>query len=162
VTRRDPDLESLRARLRADLTAAHEQFHAMADAVSEQSWNEPSNNRGWTNGQLLFHILLGFILVPLLARLLIFAGHLPRVYSRSFSGVLNFSTPLFNRVNAVGPRVAARILGREGTIRKFDRVHAQTIARLERIRPSEWSLTMHFPTRWDPRFREDMRLENLF
>ncbi|HEX6728466.1 MAG TPA: DinB family protein [Pyrinomonadaceae bacterium] len=152
----------MRARLRAELEAGREEFHSMADAISEPGWNESSNNPGWTNGQVLFHILLGFILVLPLSWLLIFFGHLPRVCGKAFAAILNFSTPLFHWINKIGPRAAARVLGRNGVIRMFGQVHRAILIRLERVRSSQWALSMHFPTRWDPRFRADMRLEDLF
>ena len=156
------DSDQRRGRLKAELEAAHQEFHEMVDAVSEEGWTEPSNNHGWTNGQVLFHVLLGFILVLPLAGLLIFFGHLPRGWSRLFSNLLDLSTPLFHRVNAIGPRAAARVLGRAGVVHRFDRVHRAILARLARVRPRQWDLVMNFPTRWDPRFRADMRLEDLF
>jgi hypothetical protein len=156
------DAEDRRARLQTELEAARQEFHSMAAQVSEQGWARSSNNPGWTNGQVLFHVLLGFILVLPLARLLVFFGHLPAVFGRAFAGLLNLSTPLFHRINALGPRVAARVLGRAGVIRKFDRVHRAILTRLNRVRPTQWALTMHYPTRWDPRFGAHMRLEDLF
>jgi hypothetical protein len=157
-----PDPETQRAQLRADLATARQEFHEMASSLSEHAWTEPSRNPGWTNGQILFHILLGFILVLPLASLLVFFGHLPRVFSRVFAGILNLSSPLFNRINASGPRAGARLLGKAGVLRKFDKVHGAVLARFDRIRPRDWTLTMHYPTRWDPRFRADMRLADLF
>jgi len=134
----------------------------MVATVSEQGWSEPSKHPGWTNGQVLFHVLLGFLLVPPLVRLLVVFGHLPRVVGRAFAGFLNLSTPLFHRINAVGPRGAARVLGRSGVLARFDRVHRIILTRLEHVRPDQWALTMAYPTRWDPRFGSDMRLEDLF
>jgi hypothetical protein len=84
----------------------------MVASISEREWTEPSQNPGWTNGQIVFHILLGFILVMPLTRLLVFFGRLPALCSRIFAGILNLSTPLFNRINAMGPRAGARLLGR--------------------------------------------------
>lgn len=134
----------------------------MAGAISGRAWTQPSYNPGWTNGQLLFHVFLGFVLVLPLATLLVFFGHLPPVCSRVFARMLNFATPLFNRVNAMGPRAGARLLGREGVVRKFDQAHEAILARLDRVRPGDWTLTMNYPRRWDPRFRTHMRLEDLF
>ena len=45
-------------------------------SISEPWWAKPSHNPGWTNGQLLFHVLLGFVLVLPLAGILVFFGHL--------------------------------------------------------------------------------------
>ena len=156
------DVESQRTLLRSELEAARDEFLVMAASISDRAWTEPSRNPGWTNGQLLFHVLLGFILVIPLANTLVFFGHLPALCSRGLAGILNFSTPLFNRVNAAGPRAGARLLGRAGIIRQFDRVHKAILTRLERVRPGDWALAMHYPTRWDPRFQTPMHLEGLF
>ena len=129
-----------------------------ADIRSARGQNQC--NPGWTNGQLLFHVLLGFALVLPLASLLVFFGHLPRTYSKVFGGI-NFHALLQPRQCARSTR-RVRLLGRAETIRKFDRVHEAILARLDRIRPDDWQLTMHYPTRWDPHFRADMGLEDLF
>lgn len=135
----------------------------MMAMVPNEAWTAPSRNPGWTNGQVLFHVLLGFILVRPLAGLLILFGHLPSSWSRSFAALLEWSTPLFHRINAIGPRGAARLLGRAGVIRMFERVHRGVVARLERVRPGQWALRMRYPVRWDPsRFRDEMGLEDLF
>ena len=84
------DIETRRAQLRADLEGSQREFHALIGSISEQGWTAPSHNPGWTNGQLLFHILLGFILVRPLADLLMVFGHLPHVCSKVFAGILNF------------------------------------------------------------------------
>jgi DinB superfamily len=157
------DIETRREHLRCDLEAARRDFHEMVASISEQWWAKPSHNPGWTNGQLIFHVLLGFILVLPLASILVFFGHLPAVCSRTFAEILNFLTPLFNRINAVGPRGGASLLGRAGLISKFDQVHGAILERLERVRPGDWALAMHYPTRWDPpRFKTPMRMEDLF
>jgi hypothetical protein len=75
------ETDTRRARLISDLEAARGEFHAMVASISEQGWTEPSRNPGWTNGQLLFHVLLGFILVLPLAGILVFFGHLPLDYA---------------------------------------------------------------------------------
>jgi hypothetical protein len=111
VGERDANSDAdLRRKLRDDLETAQQEFHEMMAMVPNEAWTAPSKNPGWTNGQLLFHILLGFILVRPLASLLVFSGHLPGSWSRVFAGLLDWSTPLFHRINAIGPRAAARIL----------------------------------------------------
>jgi hypothetical protein len=106
-----PDFEAQRGRLRSDLDAVRGEFHAMVASISEREWAEPSQNPGWTNGQIVFHVLLGFILVVPLARLLVFFGHLPALCSRIFAGILNLSTPLFNRIDGSSSRDATARAG---------------------------------------------------
>ena len=157
-----PDLEARLTQLRADLELARQDFHKLVDSVPDQAWTQPSHNPGWTNGQILFHILLGFILVRPLASLLILFGQLPDICSKVFAWMLNLATPLFNRINVIGPRIGARLLGRAGIIRKFDQVYYALLTRLDRLHPRHWIMTMRYPTRWDPRFRTNMHLEDLF
>jgi hypothetical protein len=134
----------------------------MVASISEREWAQPSRNPGWTNGQVVFHIFLGFILVVPLARLLVLFDHLPDLCSRIFAETLNVATPLFNLINAIGPRGGARLLGPAGIISKFDQVHRAILARLDRARPADWEATMYYPTRWDPRFQGRMNLMALF
>jgi hypothetical protein len=158
-----PDVEARRTQLRADLELARQEFHTLIDSIPEQAWTLQSRNSGWTNGQVLFHILLGFIVVRTLAGLHILFGQLPVVCSKVFAGILNLATPLFNRINAIGPRGGARWLGRKGIIRRFDQVHSALLKQIDRFQPRHWSLAMHYPTRWDPpRFRTAMSLEDLY
>lgn len=153
-----PEFEVQRTHLRSEFEAVRTEFHTMVASISEREWTQPSRNTGWTNGEIVFHILLGFILVVPLARLLVFFDHLPDLCSRIFAQALNISTPLFDRINAMGPRAGARLLGRAGIISKFDQVHSVILARLDRARPADWEASMHYPTRWDPRFHTRMDL----
>ena len=65
------ELDARRKQLRADLELARQEFHTLIGSLPEQDWTLASHNLGWTNGQVLFHILLGFILIRPLACLLI-------------------------------------------------------------------------------------------
>jgi hypothetical protein len=43
-----------------------------------------------------------------------------------------------------------------------NQVQGAILERLERVRPGGWALAMHYLTRWDPRFKTPMRMEDLF
>ena len=149
-------------RLRSDLEASRAAFHPLVASFSEQGWDAPSANPGWTNGQLLFHIAFAFMLVPPLYHIMRLFGSVPSAWSRRFAVLLDASTPFFNRVNAVGPRLGARIYRGEALGRKFDRVHTAIGKKLDSIRDEEWARGMYYPTHWDPRFGEYVTLEELF
>lgn len=154
-------MDSRQERLRLDLEHARTAFHAALDALPPRAWRAPSHNPGWTNAELCFHMLLGFALVPPLLRLMRWMARLPAWCDSGFARLLNAGTPVFNRVNALGPRVGARLLSREAITRLFDRVHAQITRRLGELSDRELGRGMHFPTRWDPRFRPVMTAEDL-
>lgn len=150
-----------RAALRADLAAVHAAFHALLDALSDADLRQPSRNPGWTNGEVLFHMVFGFIILAALAPLVRFWGRVPRRYSRRFARLLNGATGLFNRVNAVGPRVGGRIYTHRRIGRKFDRAYAAILRLVDTAGDGEWALGMHYPTRWDGLFHDYMTLEDI-
>jgi len=148
--------------IRDELEVARSSFHALLDSLSEQGWYERSQNPAWTNGQLLFHIMLGFILVCPLSRIMWVFGRFPRECSKAFAALLNLGTPLFRRVNATGPRIGSRIYDRDRIGLMYDRVYARVVTRLNSLGDEELAQGMFYPTRWDPGFAEYMKLEDLF
>lgn len=153
--------EGIAARVRSDLESSSCRFHMLLDSLSQDDWDTPSLNPAWTNGQLVYHILFAFMLVPSLFWMIRFWSRLPDSWSRRFARMLDFSTPLFNRVNALGPRGQARLLGRNRASAIFDRVHRTILRNLDSIHGERWHAGMHYPRRWDPTFREFMTFEDL-
>ena len=151
-----------RERVRTGLEAAHRRFHALLDSLSEADWTAPSRNPAWTNGQLVYHILFAFVLIPALFWMIKFWSRLPSRYSRRFAQILNFSTPVFNRINAIGPRGQALVFGRKRAGAIFDRVYRSILKKVDSLRGDEWSAGMHYPRRWDPTFGDFMTFEDLF
>lgn len=149
-------------RTRAQLELAHCQFHALLDSLSEAEWAAPSRNPAWTNGQLVYHILLAFMLVPSLFWMIKFWSRLPASYSRGFAQVLNFTTPLFNRINALGPRGQAFVFGRKRAGSIFDRIHRSILKKVDSLHGGQWAAGMHYPRRWDATFGDFMTFEDLF
>ena len=86
----------VRRRIRDELEETRSQFHTLLDSLSPAEWDAPSHNPAWTNGQLVFHMLFAFMLIPSLFWLVRFSSRLPDRYSRAFARVLDFSTPIFN------------------------------------------------------------------
>lgn len=130
--------------------------------MSEDDWRRRSHNPGWTNGEILAHMAFGFVIANALLPMALFWGRLPNSWSRPLAWILNASTGPFNRVNAFGGRMQGRIftLGQIGTV--YDRATASLLKRVAATRDAGWEHGMHFPTRWDPNFREFMTLEQLF
>ena len=50
----------------SDLEATRASFHALLDSLTEADWYRPSLNPGWTNGEILAHMLFGFIIINVL------------------------------------------------------------------------------------------------
>jgi hypothetical protein len=146
--------------IRLELTAAQATFHALLDGLSEEVLQRPSNNPAWTNKQMLFHMALGFFLLPSLIPLVRVFGRLPPSVSKAFALLLNVSTVPFNWMNALGPRMGARVFTRTALSKVFDWVIGRIIRRLNAIPEHELQRGMYFPYKWDPLFQEYMRLQD--
>ena len=116
----------------------------------------------WTNEQLLFHMLFGYLLVHNLQILVAVLSRLPRRVSKWFAATLNAATRPFHVVNYIGSLGGARVLGYAGMERLMD----VAIRRLQRsvTAASENTLSrgMHFPTGWDPYFDDYMTVRDLY
>jgi hypothetical protein len=146
-----------------ELDAARQSFRLLtADMTTETARRRPSVGTRWTNHQLLFHMLLGYLLVwPLLGVIGVFS-RLPAPAGRRFAGLLNRATGPFNTINYWGACAGAAVLspGRIGVI--ADRVIAALERRVRRSTERSIGRAMPFPTRWDPFFTGDMSIADLY
>jgi DinB family protein len=153
---------SARHQVREELEASRAQFHALLDSLTDADWDAPSHNSAWTNGQLVFHMAFAFALVPALFWMIRFWSRMPDRYSRGFARALDFSTPVFNWFNAIGPRGQALVFGRKRIGSLYDRVNRSILRKVDSLPDDRWSAGMHYPRRWDPIFGDFMTLEDLF
>lgn len=148
--------------IRGELEAVGASFHSLLADPSDDDWRRPSANPGWTNGEVLFHMTLGFMMLAALIPLVRVFGRLPPWASHIFSSILDFATPLFNWVNALGARGGGRVYDRASIGASFDRAHRRLLRLVDRLPDGEWGRRMHYPRRWDPLFDEAMTVERAF
>ena len=145
-----------------ELGRARATFHDLLDAAAKADLIRPSQGTRWTNEQLLFHMLFGYIIVRVLLVLVRLFSHLPDAASRTFARILNSATVPFDLVNYLGSCVGARVFNHRRMGAKLDR----TIDALERRLTSETEADlvrgMHYPVRWDPFFTDFMTLEDMY
>jgi hypothetical protein len=100
VERRDID---------AGLERVRSDFHDLLDAATVVELRAPTNGTKWTNEQLLFHMLFGFLLVRTLLVLVKAFARLPDAVSRTFAAALNAGTgPLAVTTSRMTPGDTAR------------------------------------------------------
>ena len=150
-------LEVDRQVVRDEMEQAKQTFHHLLDSATVADLSRPSNGTKWTNGQLLFHMLFGYLIVVQLLVLVRIFGRLPDGFSRRFAGVLDASTRPLHTINYVGSVVGPRMLGYAGLGRRFDRV-AKLLRHLDQESDSELARGMHYPTSWVPYFKAFMTL----
>jgi hypothetical protein len=142
-------------RVRAD-------FHRLVGHATTADLRRRTSGTRWTNGQLLWHMAFGYLIVRRLLPLVRLLGRVPEPISRAFAATLNASSRVFHLVNYLGPVGGALVVRGPRLTRQLDR----TITGLHRHLDAESEETlrraMHFPVRWDPFFRETMTLAQLY
>lgn len=141
---------------------ARRTFHHLLDTATVAELSRPSNGTKWTNEQLLFHMLFGYMLVVRLRFLVRIFGRLPVRFSRAFASALESATRPFHAINYFGSLGGPRLLGYPGMGRRFDSVVAKLLRRLDQESDSDLSRGMHYPTSWDPYFKAYMTLADIY
>jgi hypothetical protein len=146
--------------IQAELRRAQADFHQLVARATPQDLRRRSDGTRWSNRQLLWHMVFGYLIVRTLMPLVHLLGRLG--LSRRFAATLNALHRPFHLINYAGsaggglllpPRRMAAIM--DGTINALSR-------RLDAETPVSLALTMHFPTRWDPYFRDTMTVLDVY
>lgn len=82
-------------------------FHRLVDGASRDGLRRPSAGTRWTTKQLLFHMLLGYLILRALRLLVLAFGRLPDGASRGYARLLNAGTRTFDAVNYLGSQDSA-------------------------------------------------------
>jgi hypothetical protein len=102
-----------------EMRRAQADFHQIINAASVDDLRRPSNGTRWTNRQLLFHMVLGYLIVRTLLPLVCALGRLG--HNRRFAATLNVCRRPFHWINYLGfcgggqfltPRAMAALLDR--------------------------------------------------
>jgi hypothetical protein len=145
-----------------ELEQARATFHALVAPATPADLRRGTNGTRWTNQQLLFHMLFGYLIVRTLLGLVRTFGRLPDRASLVFARVLSAGTRPFHVVNYLGSCGGALVFRGPRLTAKFDRVIASLHRRLDRETDRALASVMHFPEPLDPYFRDRMRLYDVY
>ena len=137
-------------------------FVQLIDRAPVTEMRRPTDGTMWTNEQLLFHMLFGYLLVRNLLPMVRSFSRLPDSASRRFAQALNAATGPFHHVNYLGSLGGARVLGYPGMQRLMRRAIRDLHRSLDRRTDQELERGMHFPVGWDPYFTDFMTLRELY
>lgn len=146
----------------AEMSRARADFHDLLATATVGELRRPSNGTRWTNEQLLFHMLFGYLVVRALLFLVRSFSRLPPAASRTFAAVLDAGTRPFHVINYAGSLGGARVLGYRGMDRAMDRVVSSLQASLAGEPEAALQRGMHFPQGWDPYFKDFMTLRDVY
>jgi hypothetical protein len=142
-------------RVRADL-------HDLVGHATTADLRRDTDGTRWTNQQMLWHMVFGYLIVSRLLRLVRFFGRLPDPVSRAFAAVLNAGTRPFHLINYLGSVGGALVFHGPRLTGQLDRTIDRLHRRLDAESDATLALKMHFPVGWDPFFRDTMTLEDVY
>jgi hypothetical protein len=151
-----------RAAVRAEMESARLDFHRLIGEATPADLRRPSDGTRWTNQQLLFHMLLGYLIVRALLVLVRVFGLLPDEASKTFAKLLDSAHRPFDLINYLGSCAGALIIPPRRMTRMLDRAIAALQQRLQRETGPALRLGMHYPTTWDPFFADYMTLADIY
>jgi hypothetical protein len=159
----DAGLPVDRTKIAADLERARVEFHRLlAEAERDDAWGKPTYGTRWTNEQLLFHMIFGYMVVRRLLILVRVLSRLPDPVSRLFARALDGATTPFHAINYYGSCAAALVYNRRRMGAKLDRVIAALRRKLDHESDADFPRGMYFPPRWDPFFSDFMTLADVY
>jgi hypothetical protein len=134
-----------RAAISKDLEAARVRLHALLGQADAADLRRRTDGTAWTNEQLLFHMVLGFLIVRALLRLVRVVGRLPAPVGRGWGRLLDSARRPFHAVNYWGARGGALVVNHDRMGRVCDRAIAALRRSLARSGRRTW--TGAWPTR---------------
>jgi hypothetical protein len=149
-----------RAGIQQEMEQARLDFHELVRRASAEDLHRRTTGTRWTNRQLLFHMVFGYLIVRSLMPLVHTLGRLG--WSRRFAAILNSLRRPFHVINYLGSVGGGQLLSPAAMTRLMDR----TINALQRKFAIETdnslNLIMHFPPAWDPYFNPTMSVLDVY
>ena len=145
-----------------NLSASEAPSRSTSPRWHQLTWADRAAAPGGQNQELLFHMLFGYLVVRRLLPMVKGLGLLPPRVSQPFAAILNASTRPFDLINYAGSVAGGRALSPDRMVRWLDSVTAQIERDLDRQSAASLRRGMHFPTRWDPYFKDFMTLADTY
>jgi hypothetical protein len=164
---REPEIprnivEPTRDEILAGYSRARRDLQAWLESATPADLRRESNGTRWTNKQLLFHMVFGYMVVRVLLSLVHVVSRLPKPVGRAFAAALNAGTAPFDLVNYWGSRAAALVYNRRRMGRKLEKTVTALSRRLQREDPRSLAGSMPFPHGWDLFFTPVMTVNDVY
>jgi|SRR3954447_242953 hypothetical protein len=143
-----------------ELGRARVTFRGLAEKATAADLRRRSNGTRWTNRQLLFHMVFGYLIVRTLMPLVRTLGRLG--WSRRFAVGLNAVRGPFHLINYLGSVGGGELLTPSAMAGLLDRTTGVLQTRLGTETDASLALAMHFPPAWDPYFQPTMTVLDLY
>lgn len=146
----------------AELDRCRHELRRLVETTPPDQLRWGSDGTRWTNGQLLFHMVFGFLVVRRLLPLVRLVSRLPAPLGRGFARLLDAAAGPFHVVNYLGSCGGALLFHGGRLAWLGDRVVTRLQADLRGETSEGLRRGMPFPTRWDPYFTAWMTIEDVY
>ena len=143
-----------------ELRRVQADFHQLVGTATAEDLRRRSNGTRWSNRQLLFHMVFGYLIVRTLLPLVHALGRLG--HSRGFAATLNAGRHPFHLINYLGSCGGGQLLTTRTEVALLDRTVDALQRKLAAETDASLALTMHFPTAWDPYFKPTMSVLDVY
>jgi len=151
-----------REAIASELEASRLRLHELLAGAGAADLRRGSQGTDWTNEELLFHMVFGFLIVRTLLPLVRLMSRLPAPVGKGFAAVLDSTRRPFHVINFWGSRIGARVFSARRMGGLCDRVVAALRRSLEREPEENLRRGMPFPTGWDPYFTSYMTMAEVY
>lgn len=151
-----------RAVLHDEMERARAEFHRLVVSATPEDLARASDGTRWTNRELLFHMLFGYLITRNLRPLVKLVARLPDGAQRGFARTLNAAPRPFHEINYWGSRAGGRAVDPARMAAWLDRVIATLHRHLDADSDATLRTSMAFPVRWDPYFTGRMTLQDVY
>ena len=145
-----------------DLTGCRRDLHELLAIATPERLRARSNGTAWTNEQLLFHMVFGFLIVRRLLPLVRLISSMPPWVGRGLASLLNAGRIPFHWVNYAGACGGALVFNHARMGWLCDRTIDHLVTSLEQEPEERLRRGMPFPTSWDPYFEPLMTLADVY
>ncbi|HET7475285.1 MAG TPA: DinB family protein [Dermatophilaceae bacterium] len=146
----------------AELDRCRADLHRLLASAPADQLARRSNGTRWTNEQLLFHMVFGFLVVRRLLPLVRVVSRLPTPVGATFARLLDAGRAPFHLVNYAGSCGGALVFNRRRMGWLCDRTVTGLTASLRSEPEERLRAGMPFPTSWDPYFTAFMTLAEVY
>lgn len=150
-----------RALFAGGLERARRDVHLLVEGATRAELQQRSDGTRWTNQQLLFHMVFGFLIVRRLLPLVRLLGRSPAPVGVAWARLLGAGRRPFHVVNYWGSCGGALVFRGDRLAWLADRTIGHLAASLANEQEDSLRRGMPFPMSWDPYFKPFMTLAGL-
>lgn len=149
-----------RTQIKQELRRVESDFAQLVQVATPADLRRRTTGTRWTNRQLLFHMVFGYLIVRTLMPMVHVLGRLG--WGRRFAATLNAARRPFHLINYVGSVGGGQLLPPSTMVVVLTRTLHALKRRLDAESHPDLALTMPFPTSWDPYFAATMTVQDVY